>query len=140
MLNKKRTRMDKEYTEFDVVEDTREYLERVRKTSKPTIEEFENAFDGLGFSKNGNTFSRSVERVVGKMVVNGAESLHKDTLTLEFRYSQDDLGEIDGDTCSALEVSVAKGQRNPVRVFEETVYTRPEELHVFTDMYLKMLS
>lgn len=140
--------MEREYIDFEELPEKREYLERVRKTNKPTFEDFEKAFTELGFVKTygndgneitPNAFSRSVERVVGKIVVNGVENLQKDINTLDFRYVHDDFGEVDGDICSRLEVTITTGPSKQNIVFEETVYTRPEDLHLFTDMFLKSL-
>ncbi len=137
-----------EYIDFEEIPYNREYLERVRKTNKPTLEDFEKAFTDLGFVKTygndgneitQNTFSRSIERVVGRMVVNGNETVQKDITTLDFRYDSDDIGEVDGDTCCGLKVTISTGQNRQNIVFEETVYTRPEDLHLFTDIYLKSL-
>lgn len=133
MLNKKYTQMDKEYTEFEVVEDTREYLERVRKTDAPSLEDFEKPFNDLGYSRNGNAFTRSFDKVVGKMIVNGVENLQKETLYIEFIYLDGETGDIDGDVNQKFDAVVSVNKNKILLV--DTVYARPEDLHIWTEIY-----
>lgn len=125
--------MDKEYTEFEVVEDTIEYLERVRKTGSISLEDFEKPFKDLGYSRNGNVFTRSFDKVVGKMIVNGVENLQKETLSIEFRYFDGETGDIDGDLNQRFDAVVSANGNKILLV--DTVYARPEDLNIWTELY-----
>lgn len=130
--------MDKEYTEFDVVEDTREYLERVRKTDQSTVEEFEKIFDSLGFYRTDMSFSRHFDKVVGRMIVNGVENLQKETLSIEFKYLDGETGDIDGDLNQKFDAIVYVSKNKILLV--DTVYARPEDMHIWTELYQNLFT
>jgi hypothetical protein len=137
MLNKKQTLMDKEYTEFEVVEYTREYLERVRKTDAPSLEDFEKPFKELGYYRNGNVFTRSFDKVVGKMIVNGVENLQKETLSIEFKYFDGETADIDGDLNQKFDAVVSANGNKILLV--DTVYARPEDMHIWIELYQNLM-
>ena len=136
-----------EYTDFETIsEEPSENLERVRKTDRPTLEDFSKVFETLGFvqeySESGddtepNSFCMSMDKVVGRTIVNGVESLRTEKLRLVFRYDSEDFGDIDGDICNGLKVSIEIRKRP---TFEETVYARPEDLELWTKLYLRTLA
>lgn len=139
--------MKHDYTDFETIsKEPLENLERVRKTDRPTLEDFSKVFDTLGFvqeySESGddtepNSFCRSMDKVVGRTIVNGVESLRTEKLRLVFRYDSEDFGDIDGDICNGLKVSIEIRKQ---KVFEETVYARPEDLELWTSMYVRTLT
>ena len=141
--------MERIYADFEEITFENEYLERVRHTDNPSIEDFEKVFNALGFTRTygeignetpPNTFSFSMEKTVGRMVVNGMESVQTELFHLNFTYDTEDFGDIDGDICNGMKVSITVGPSDQHKVFEETVYCRPEDMQTWTRMYLDLLT
>lgn len=141
--------MEREYTYFEETHFNQECLERVRHTDKSSIEDFEKVFSALGFTRTygetgndtlPNTFSVSVEKTIGSVIVNGAETVQTEVFRLNFTYDTEDFGEIDGDICNGMKVSITVGPSDQHKVFEETVYCRPEDMQLWTRMYLDLLT
>jgi hypothetical protein len=137
--------MNREYTEFEDTGYTAEVLERVRKTTVPSLDELSTVMDGLGFSRSygddgdqlePNSFYKSREIVVGETIFNGVRKTSTETLTLQFT-ATGETGDIDGDLCSEIDVCAFDSRGNTF--FRDILYARPEDMQKWTEIYLSTL-
>lgn len=137
--------MNREYTEFEDTGDTAEVLERVRKTTVPSLDDFSTLMVSLGFSRSygddgnqlePNSFYKSREIVVGEAILNGVRKTNTETLTLQFTVTGE-TGDIDGDLCSEIDVCAFDSRGNTF--FIDTLYARPEDMPKWTEIYLSTL-